>query len=40
MRSLNEISLSKGGETDSAEDLDALREELCRLNKQIEEAEH
>jgi hypothetical protein len=35
MRVQNEISLS----TDK-EDLDALHEELCRLNRQIEEAEH
>jgi hypothetical protein len=35
MRVQNEISLS----TDK-EDLDALHEELCRLNQQIEEAEH
>ena len=35
MRVQNEISLS----TDR-EDLDALHEELCRLNQQIEEAEH
>jgi hypothetical protein len=35
MRVQNEISLS----TDK-ENLDALHEELCRLNQKIEEAEH
>jgi hypothetical protein len=29
-----------GGGTERAEDLEALREELHRLSKQIEEAEH
>jgi hypothetical protein len=39
MRVVNEISLSKQGETGRAEDLDALLEELCMLNREIEEAE-
>jgi hypothetical protein len=42
MRVRNEISLNRSteGGTDKAEDLEALREELHRLSKQIEEAEH
>jgi len=40
IRVKNEISLSIEGGTDRAEDLEALREELLRLSKQIEEAEH
>jgi hypothetical protein len=40
MRVQNEISLSTEGGADSAEDLEALREELRGLSKQIEEAEH
>jgi hypothetical protein len=40
MRVRNEISLSTEGGADRAEDLEALNEELCRLSKQIEEAEH
>ena len=39
MRVLNEIALSREG-GDRTEDLEALREELLRLSKQIEEAEH
>jgi hypothetical protein len=39
IRVLNEISLSKQGETGRAEDLDALLEELRILNREIEEAE-
>jgi hypothetical protein len=42
MRVRNEISLNyrmEGG-TERAEDLEALREELHRLSKQIEEAQH
>ena len=38
IRVLNEISLSTEGER--VEDLEALREELLRLGRQIEEAEH
>ncbi len=38
IRVLNEISLSTEGER--VEDLEALREEILRLSKQIEEAEH
>jgi hypothetical protein len=42
MRVRNEISLNRSteGGMDKAEDLEALREELHRLSKQIEEAEH
>jgi hypothetical protein len=42
MRVRNEISLNRSteGGTERTEDLDALREELHRLSKQIEEAEH
>jgi hypothetical protein len=40
MRVRNEISLSMEGGADRAEDLEALREELLRLGRQIEEAEH
>jgi hypothetical protein len=40
MRVRNEISLSTEGGADRAEDLEALLEELRRLSKQIEEAEH
>ena len=42
MRVRNEISCyrSTEGGTERAEDLEALREELHRLSKQIEEAEH
>ena len=39
MRVQNEISLTKKREADRAEDLEALREELLRLSKQIEEIE-
>jgi hypothetical protein len=38
MRVLNEIASSNGG-GDRTEDLEALREELLRLNEQIERAE-
>jgi hypothetical protein len=40
MRVRNEISLNTEGGADRAEDLEALLEELRRLSKQIEEAEH
>jgi len=42
MRVRNEISFSRSteGGTERSEDLEALREELRRLSKQIEEAEH
>jgi hypothetical protein len=42
MRVRNELSFNRNteGEPERAEDLEALREELHRLNKQIEEAEH
>jgi hypothetical protein len=40
IRLKNEISLSSEGGAGRAEDLEALREELLRLSKQIEEAEH
>jgi hypothetical protein len=42
MRVRNEISFNRNteGEPERAEDLEALREELHRLSKQIEEAEH
>jgi hypothetical protein len=40
MRVRNEIALSTEGGADRGEDLEALSEELCRLSKQIEEAEH
>src|SRR4029077_16716548 len=40
MRVRNDISLSTEGGADRAEDLEALLEELRRLSKQIEEAEH
>jgi hypothetical protein len=43
MRVRNEISFNRGaggGEPERAEDLEALREELRGLSKQIEEAEH
>jgi hypothetical protein len=40
MRVRNEISLSTEGGADRVEDLEALLEELRRLSKQIEEAEH
>ena len=42
MRIRNEISLNRSteGGTERAEDLEALREELHRLSKQIEESEH
>jgi hypothetical protein len=42
IRVRNEISCyrSTEAETERAEDLEALREELHRLSKQIEEAEH
>jgi hypothetical protein len=42
MRVRNEISFNwrAGGEPERAEDLEALREELRGLSKQIEEAEH
>ena len=39
MRVQNEISLTKKEEADRAEDLEALREELLRLSKQIKEIE-
>ena len=39
MRVRNEISLSTEGGADRAEDLEALREELSSLSKQIEHAE-
>ncbi len=39
MRVQNEISLTKKREVDRAEDLEALREELLRLSKQIKEIE-
>jgi len=39
MRVQNEISLTKEKEADRAEDLEALREELLRLSKQIDEVE-
>jgi uncharacterized protein involved in exopolysaccharide biosynthesis len=39
MRVQNEISLAKKREADRAEDLEALREELLRLSKQIKEIE-
>jgi hypothetical protein len=39
MRVHNEISLTKEKEADRAEDLEALREELLRLSKQIDEVE-
>jgi hypothetical protein len=39
MRVQNEISLTKKRDADRAEDLEALREELLRLSKQIEEIE-
>jgi len=39
MRVQNEISLTKKREADRAEDLEALREELLRVRKQIEEIE-
>ena len=42
MRVRNELSFNRNteGEPERAEDLEALREELHRLNKQIEEAEY
>src|SRR6266446_65250 len=40
MRVRNEISLITEGGTDRGEDLEALREDLRRLSKQIEEAGH
>ena len=42
MRVRNEISFNRsaGGESERPEDLEALREELRRLSRQIEEAEH
>jgi hypothetical protein len=40
MRVRNEISLSTEEGAHRAEDLEALSEELGRLSKQIEEAEH
>jgi hypothetical protein len=42
MRVRNEISCYRSTErgTERAEDLEALREELHRLSKQIEETEH
>ena len=42
MRVRNEISLNRGteGGTERNEDLEALREELHRLSKRIEEGEH
>jgi hypothetical protein len=42
MRVRNEISFNRNteGEPERAADLEALREELHRLSKQIEEAEH
>ena len=42
MRVRNELSFNRNteGEPERAEDLEALREELHRLSKQIEEAEH
>jgi hypothetical protein len=42
MRVRNEIFLNRSteGGTERTEDLEALREELHRLSKQIEEAEH
>ena len=42
MRVRNEISLNRSaeGRTERAEDLEALREELYRLSKKIEEGEH
>jgi hypothetical protein len=39
MRVQNEISLTKKREADGTEDLEALREELLKLSKQIEEIE-
>jgi hypothetical protein len=39
MRVRNEISLGTEGGVERAEDLEALREELNSLNKQIEHAE-
>lgn len=39
MRIQNEISLIKKREVDGAEDLEALREDLLILSKQIEEIE-
>jgi hypothetical protein len=39
MRIQNEISLTKKREVDRAEDLEALREDLLILSKQIEEIE-
>jgi len=39
MRLQNEISLVKKREADKAEDLEALREELLGLSKQIKEIE-
>jgi hypothetical protein len=42
MRVRNEISFSRSteGGAERSEDLEALREELRKLSKQIEEAEH
>jgi hypothetical protein len=42
MRVRNELSCyrNREGEPERAEDLEALREELHRLSKQIEDAEH
>ena len=42
MRVRNELSCyrNREGEPERAEDLEALREELRKLSKQIEEAEH